>query len=152
MKLNLDEIYMKRCIELAIKGAGYVSPNPLVGCIIVHDNIIIGEGYHKQFGKEHAEVHAINNVKNNSLLAKSTLYVNLEPCSHHGKTPPCCELIVKMKIPKVVVGCKDYSKKVNGAGIVFLKQNGVEVVAPDEVYLYYKNELDKLKEKLNEIK
>lgn len=128
MKLNLDEIYMKRCIELAIKGAGYVSPNPLVGCIIVYDNIIIGEGYHKQFGKEHAEVHAINNVKNNSLLAKSTLYVNLEPCSHHGKTPPCCELIVKMKIPKVVVGCKDYSKKVNGAGIVFLKQNGVEVV------------------------
>ena len=68
MKLNLDEIYMKRCIELAIKGAGYVSPNPLVGCIIVHDNIIIGEGYHKQFGKEHAEVHAINNIKTLSLI------------------------------------------------------------------------------------
>ena len=126
--MNNEKNYINRCIKLALNGAGYVSPNPLVGCVIVYNGSIIGEGYHREFGKEHAEVNAINSVKEISLLSKSTLYVNLEPCSHHGKTPPCCNLIVKMKIPKVVIGCKDYSKKVNGTGIAFLKQNGVEVV------------------------
>ena len=128
MLLNNEKNYINRCIKLALNGAGYVSPNPLVGCVIVYNGSIIGEGYHREFGKEHAEVNAINSVKEISLLSKSTLFVNLEPCSHHGKTPPCCNLIVKMKIPKVVIGCKDYSKKVNGTGIAFLKQNGVEVV------------------------
>ena len=126
--MNNEKNYINRCIKLALNGAGYVSPNPLVGCVIVYNGSIIGEGYHREFGKEHAEVNAINSVKEISLLSKSTLFVNLEPCSHHGKTPPCCNLIVKMKIPKVVIGCKDYSKKVNGTGIAFLKQNGVEVV------------------------
>lgn len=127
MSLKKDELYIKRCIELALKGAGKVSPNPMVGCVIVHKDKIIGEGYHKQYGGKHAEVNAIESVTNQSLLKDSILYVNLEPCSHHGKTPPCCELIVNKKIPKVVVGCKDYSKKVNGKGITYLKQNNVKV-------------------------
>ena len=128
MSLKKDELYIKRCIELALKGAGKVSPNPMVGCVIVYNDKIIGEGYHKQYGGKHAEVNAIESVKNQSLLKDSILYVNLEPCSHHGKTPPCCELIVNKKIPKVVVGCKDYSKKVNGKGITYLKQNNVKVI------------------------
>lgn len=122
-----DEQYINRCIELALKGAGKVSPNPMVGCVIVCKNTIIGEGYHKQYGENHAEVNAINSVENPKLLKESTLYVNLEPCSHHGKTPPCCELIIKMKIPKVVIGSKDFSQKVNGKGIRFLKKNNVNV-------------------------
>jgi diaminohydroxyphosphoribosylaminopyrimidine deaminase / 5-amino-6-(5-phosphoribosylamino)uracil reductase len=122
-----DEQYINRCIELALKGAGKVSPNPMVGCVIVCKNTIIGEGYHKQYGENHAEVNAIKSVENPKLLKESTLYVNLEPCSHHGKTPPCCELITKMKIPKVVIGSKDFSQKVNGKGIRFLKKNNVNV-------------------------
>ena len=83
----------------------------MVGCVIVHNDKIIGEGYHEQYGGKHAEVNAIECVKNQSLLKESILYVNLEPCSHHGKTPPCCEFIANKKIPKVVISCKDYSKK-----------------------------------------
>ena len=82
---------MKRCLQLANKGIGNVSPNPLVGSVIVHNNKIIGEGYHKRYGESHAEVNAIASVKNKELLTESTIYVNLEPCSHHGKTPPCCD-------------------------------------------------------------
>ena len=121
------ETYMKRCLQLANKGIGNVSPNPLVGSVIVHNNKIIGEGYHKKYGESHAEVNAIANVENKELLSESTIYVNLEPCSHHGKTPPCCELIVKHKIKHVVVGCLDYSEKVNGKGIHYLEKHGVKV-------------------------
>ena len=125
--MKKDELYINRCIELALRGAGKVSPNPMVGCVIVHNDKIIGEGYHKEYGGKHAEVNAIECVKNQSLLKESILYVNLEPCSHHGKTPPCCEFIVNKKIPKVVIGCKDYSKKVNGKGITYLEKNNVKV-------------------------
>ena len=126
--MKKNELYINRCIELALKGAGKVSPNPMVGCVIVHNDKIIGEGYHKEYGGKHAEVNAIECVKNQSLLKESILYVNLEPCSHHGKTPPCCEFIANKKIPKVVVGCKDYSKKVNGKGITYLEKNNVKVI------------------------
>ena len=94
---------MKRCLELARKGMSYVAPNPMVGAVVVYNDKIIGEGYHKKYGESHAEVHAIQSVADKSLLEKSTLYVNLEPCSHTGKTPPCCELISSYKIPKVVI-------------------------------------------------
>ena len=122
-----DEFYINKCIEIASKGFGNVSPNPMVGCIIVYNNKIIGEGYHKEYGSSHAEVIAINNVKDKSLLSKSTLYVNLEPCSHFGKTPPCTKLIIKHKIPKVVIGCIDSYSKVNGKGISQMKEHGIEV-------------------------
>mgnify|MGYP006073421731 FL=1 len=116
---------MARCLELGKKGAGLVSPNPMVGCVIVYNNKIIGEGYHQKYGENHAEVNAINMVKNKNELLGATLYVNLEPCSHFGKTPPCCELIVKVGISSVVIGSKDISKKVNGLGIKFLKENNI---------------------------
>ena len=122
-----DNSYMARCLELAKKGAGYVSPNPMVGCVIVYENKIIGEGYHQKYGDHHAEVNAIKSVKEQNLLSKSTLYVNLEPCAHFGNTPPCCEYIVSKKITKVVIGSKDTSKKVNGLGIKFLKEHNVKV-------------------------
>jgi len=118
---------MQRCLILAKKGIGNVSPNPMVGCVIVHENKIIGEGYHKEFGGPHAEVNAIDSVKNKGLLKTATLYVNLEPCSHHGKTPPCSELIVKHKIPKVVIGCVDEHAKVGGKGISKLKNSRIKV-------------------------
>ena len=111
-----------------MKGAGKVSPNPMVGCVIVYNNKIIGEGYHEQYGDKHAEVNAIESVKNQTMLKKSILYVNLEPCSHHGKTSPCCELIARKKIPKVVIGSKDHSIKVNGSGITYLKNNNIAVI------------------------
>ena len=97
----IDEFYMKRCLFLAKKGIGYTSPNPMVGCVIVHKNKIIGEGWHKRYGSSHAELNAIKSVENTSLLSKSIIYVNLEPCNHYGKTPPCSELIIKYKIPKI---------------------------------------------------
>lgn len=119
--------YMARCLELGAKGAGFVSPNPMVGCVIVYKNRIIGEGYHQKYGGNHAEVNAINMVKNKKELVGATLYVNLEPCCHFGKTPPCCELIVKVGISSVVIGSKDSSKKVNGLGIKYLQDNNVKV-------------------------
>ena len=118
---------MARCLELGKKGAGFVSPNPMVGCVIVNNNEIIGEGYHQKYGKNHAEVNAINMVINKKDLIGATLYVNLEPCSHYGKTPPCCELIVEVGICSVIIGSKDNSKKVNGLGIKYLKENNVNV-------------------------
>ncbi len=120
-------IYIQRCLDLAKKGSGNTSPNPLVGSVIVHDGKIIGEGYHKKYGEPHAEINAINSVKDQSLLQESILYVNLEPCSHYGKTPPCAEKIVALKIPRVVIGIKDLSAKVNGNGIAILKNAGVQV-------------------------
>lgn len=118
---------MQRCLALAQKAFGNTYPNPMVGAVIVYRNSIIGEGWHHQAGRPHAEVNAINNVKDKSLLAQSTLYVNLEPCSHFGKTPPCIELIKVHKIPRVVIGSTDPNPKVSGNGIAALKKWGCEV-------------------------
>ena len=118
---------MRRCLELASKGLENVSPNPMVGSVIVYENTIIGEGYHKEYGREHAEVNAIASVKDKSLLKDSTLYVNLEPCAHFGKTPPCSNLIIEHKIPKVVIGCVDTFSDVNGKGIIKMEKAGIEV-------------------------
>ncbi len=127
--MTTDEKHMHRCLQLAKLGHGYVAPNPLVGAVLVYDEKIIGEGYHKAFGKAHAEVNCISSVseQNKSKIEKSTLYVSLEPCVHYGKTPPCTDLIIKNKIPKVIVGCKDVFKKVDGKGIQKLQENDVEV-------------------------
>ena len=126
---KLDDIfYMRRCLELAQLGLGNAAPNPMVGSVLVHKGKIIGEGYHHQCGQAHAEVNAINSVKNLKLLKESTIYVNLEPCAHHGKTPPCADLIVKKQIPRVVIGCKDSFARVAGKGIEILKNSGCEVV------------------------
>lgn len=122
------EKYMLRCLELAKLGNGYVAPNPMVGSVIVHNNKIIGEGYHKKFGEPHAEINAINSVKDKSLLRNSTLFVNLEPCAHYGKTPPCAVKIAELKIARVVIGTKDISAKVNGKGIEILKNSGITVI------------------------
>ena len=124
---NTDEIYMSRCLQLARQGMGTVAPNPMVGAVIVYNGKIIGEGFHRQFGKAHAEVNAINSVKNKDLLKQSTIYVSLEPCSHYGKTPPCCDLIIKCKIPHVVVGIIDPFAKVKGRGIKKMKAAGIDV-------------------------
>ena len=118
---------MMRALELAQNGLGTVSPNPLVGCVIVHNDQIIGEGWHQKIGEAHAEVNAINSVENKKLLKDSTLYVTLEPCSHFGKTPPCSDLLIEYKIPKVVICNTDPFEKVNGAGIQKLKVAGVDV-------------------------
>jgi diaminohydroxyphosphoribosylaminopyrimidine deaminase/5-amino-6-(5-phosphoribosylamino)uracil reductase len=127
-QMPVDEKYMARCLELARHGAGKVSPNPMVGSVIVHKDKIIGEGYHRAYGEAHAEVNAIASVKDESLLTDATLYVNLEPCSHYGKTPPCAELIIRKQIPRVVVGCTDPYPEVSGRGIKMLQQAGIEVV------------------------
>lgn len=125
--MNVHQKYMKRCLELAKKGFPAAAPNPSVGAVIVYDNKIIGEGYTSAYGGNHAEVNAINSVKNVKLLGKATLYVSLEPCSHYGKTPPCADLIVSHKIPKVVIGTMDTFSKVAGKGIKKLMENAVEV-------------------------
>ncbi len=120
---------MYRCLQLAQMGAGNVAPNPMVGAVLVYDDSIIGEGFHEQYGQAHAEVNCINNVtdENKQLIAKSTLYVSLEPCAHFGKTPPCADLIIKDNIPKVVIGCRDSYAEVNGKGIEKLKAAGMDV-------------------------
>ena len=122
--------YMETCFALAEKGKGKVAPNPMVGALIVHNNEIIGSGYHEYFGGPHAEVNAINSVakRHQHLLSQSTIYVSLEPCAHHGKTPPCVDLILESKIPKVVISVSDPNPKVNGSSIKKLQANGVEVV------------------------
>jgi len=125
--MNRDELYMRRCLELASMAKQSARPNPMVGAVVVHNGVIIGEGYHQKAGLPHAEVNAIASVKNKELLKESTIYVSLEPCSHYGKTPPCAELILKMGIPKVVVGTLDPFHKVAGRGIEMLRQAGVDV-------------------------
>ena len=125
---TIDEKYMDRCFFLAQKGAGSVAPNPMVGAVIVHNNEIIGEGYHKKYGFAHAEVNAFASVKDESLLGDSTIYVSLEPCSHYGKTPPCAELLIKKNIKKCVIANEDPNPKVSGRGIQMLKDAGIEVV------------------------
>jgi diaminohydroxyphosphoribosylaminopyrimidine deaminase/5-amino-6-(5-phosphoribosylamino)uracil reductase len=127
--MTSHEIYMHRCLELAQLGAGNVAPNPMVGAVLVYEGRIIGEGYHQEYGKAHAEPNCIASVKDEDkhLVEKSTLYVSLEPCAHFGKTPPCADLIAKTKIPKAVIGCRDPFAQVNGKGIEKLKAAGVEV-------------------------
>lgn len=119
--------FMLRAIEIAQRGAGNVAPNPMVGCVIVHNNQIIGEGWHRNYGGPHAEVHAIQSVSNKSLLSQSALYVTLEPCSHFGKTPPCADLIVDSKIPQVNIACLDPNPLVAGQGVEKLKRAGIEI-------------------------
>ena len=122
-----DEKYMLRCLQLAKKGEGATKTNPMVGSIIVHNDRIIGEGYHRKIGDVHAEVNAINSVKDISLFNESTMYVSLEPCSHYGKTPPCAKLIVSKKIHRVVVAVKDPDSRVAGKGIQMLRDAGINV-------------------------
>ncbi|MES2829394.1 MAG: bifunctional diaminohydroxyphosphoribosylaminopyrimidine deaminase/5-amino-6-(5-phosphoribosylamino)uracil reductase RibD [Bacteroidota bacterium] len=129
-----DEQYMQRCLELAEMGMDSVSPNPMVGCVVVNEGTIIGEGFHARFGEAHAEVNAINDVISNygadaeELLAGATVFVNLEPCAHFGKTPPCADLLVRHRVKKVVIGNTDPFSDVNGKGIEKLQQAGIEVV------------------------
>ncbi len=125
--MKIHEKYIKRCIELAKNGLGTTYPNPLVGSVIVYENQIIGEGWHRKAGEPHAEVNAVNAVKDKSLLSKSTIYVSLEPCSHFGKTPPCCDLIIQQKIPNIVIGTVDPFAKVAGNGIKKLIEAGRNV-------------------------
>jgi diaminohydroxyphosphoribosylaminopyrimidine deaminase/5-amino-6-(5-phosphoribosylamino)uracil reductase len=126
-EVNIHQKYIKRCIQLAKNGLGTTYPNPMVGSVIVYNDQIIGEGWHRKSGEPHAEVNAINSVKDKSLLAKATIYVSLEPCSHFGKTPPCCDLIIKHKIPNVVIGTIDPNSKVAGTGIQRLIESGANV-------------------------
>lgn len=119
---------MQRCLELAQLGEGWTAPNPMVGCVIVADNLIIGEGYHKSFGEAHAEVNAIQSVKDKSELDGATVYVSLEPCSHFGKTSPCADLLVQLNIKTVVIACRDTNPTVAGKGIERLKKAGIEVI------------------------
>ena len=127
---NTDDFFMWRALQLARNGEGNVSPNPMVGAVIVANGRIIGEGFHAQYGGPHAEVNAITSVKNEDrvLLKESTIYVTLEPCAHYGKTPPCANLIVITGIPKVVVGAPDPNPKVAGKGVKILKDAGIEVI------------------------
>ena len=126
--MQVEEKYMMRCFELAKSGRLSVAPNPMVGAVIVHKGFIIGEGFHRHYGGAHAEVNAIHAVRDETLLRDSTLYVNLEPCVHTGKTPPCTALILQKQIPRVVVGCLDPYPEVAGKGVALLRNAGVEVV------------------------
>jgi diaminohydroxyphosphoribosylaminopyrimidine deaminase/5-amino-6-(5-phosphoribosylamino)uracil reductase len=125
--MNEHELYMQRCLSLAKQGLGSVAPNPMVGCVIVHQGDIIGEGYHREYGGPHAEVNAINAVNDKSLLFESTVYVNLEPCSHYGKTPPCADLLIKHKVKEVIIACTDPNQLVAGKGIEKLSKAGIIV-------------------------
>jgi diaminohydroxyphosphoribosylaminopyrimidine deaminase/5-amino-6-(5-phosphoribosylamino)uracil reductase len=125
---HIDEIFMQRAMELALLGSGHVSPNPLVGSVIVHSGKIIGEGWHRKYGGPHAEVNAVNDVADKSVLKESTIYVALEPCSHVGKTPPCCDLLIHHQFKKVVVANVDPNPLVNGGGLHKLREAGIEVI------------------------
>lgn len=126
--MSQEELFMQRALELANLGAGTVSPNPRVGCVIVHDDKIIGEGWHKKYGEAHAEVNAFASVVDKRLLPKATVYVNLEPCSHQGKTPPCVDLLLKHNVRKVVIANLDTNPLVAGKGIRRLREGGMEVI------------------------
>lgn len=125
--MNTDETYMARALQLAALAGVSAAPNPLVGAVIVHNNTIIGEGYHEKCGEAHAEVNAVKAVSNKSLLSESTIYVTLEPCAHYGKTPPCAELLVKHQFKRVVIATVDPFAAVAGKGIEMLKSAGIEV-------------------------
>ncbi|MDO4225221.1 MAG: bifunctional diaminohydroxyphosphoribosylaminopyrimidine deaminase/5-amino-6-(5-phosphoribosylamino)uracil reductase RibD [Bergeyella zoohelcum] len=124
-----DQIYIRRCIELAQKAQGNTYPNPMVGAVIVHNGKIIGEGYHQKAGEPHAEINAINSVKDKNLLKDSTIYVSLEPCSHFGKTPPCALKLREIGFRKVVIGATDTNEKVSGKGIKLLQEAGIETIS-----------------------
>jgi diaminohydroxyphosphoribosylaminopyrimidine deaminase/5-amino-6-(5-phosphoribosylamino)uracil reductase len=126
--VNSDEIFIDRCIEIAQKGKLYVAPNPMVGCLFVQDGVIVSEGYHQKFGGSHAEVNAYNTLPSDVDPQSCDVYVSLEPCSYHGKTPPCADLLVKLKPKRVVVGCLDPNPKVSGAGVKTLIDAGIEVI------------------------
>ncbi|WP_222984403.1 bifunctional diaminohydroxyphosphoribosylaminopyrimidine deaminase/5-amino-6-(5-phosphoribosylamino)uracil reductase RibD [Flagellimonas meishanensis] len=126
--MKIHQKYILRCLELGKKGLGSTAPNPMVGCVIVHNDKIIGEGFTSPYGGPHAEVNALNSVQDRSLLSKATLYVSLEPCAHYGKTPPCANLIAEYRIPKVVIGIEDPHEKVAGKGIGIIKEAGSEVI------------------------
>ena len=128
-ELEIHEMFMQRCIEIAKKNSNDYYPNPSVGALIVKNNKIISESFTSYYGGNHAEVNAISSVKNKNDLINSTIYVTLEPCSHYGKTPPCSKLIIESGIKKAVIGCVDNSSKVNGQGIMMLKNNGVDVIS-----------------------
>jgi diaminohydroxyphosphoribosylaminopyrimidine deaminase/5-amino-6-(5-phosphoribosylamino)uracil reductase len=128
MPESSDIKFMKRCLDLAVRAKGMTYPNPMVGSVIVHEGVVIGEGYHLKAGTPHAEVIAINSVSDKSLLSKSTLYVSLEPCSHSGKTPPCADFIISNNIPKVIIGTADTSEKISGKGISRLRGAGCDVI------------------------
>ncbi|TDW95758.1 bifunctional diaminohydroxyphosphoribosylaminopyrimidine deaminase/5-amino-6-(5-phosphoribosylamino)uracil reductase RibD [Dinghuibacter silviterrae] len=143
--MSTHERYMRRCLQLAALGAGSVAPNPMVGAVLVYRDLVIGEGYHQRYGQAHAEVHCIRDAEERfaagqwanlgfadagALLAASTLYVSLEPCAHHGKTPPCADLVVAKGIRRVVVGVRDPFPEVNGKGIDKLLRAGIEVICP----------------------
>lgn len=127
MSLDKEILWMQRALDLAIMGSGFVAPNPLVGCVIVKDERIIGEGYHQNYGEAHAEVNAVNSLVNPLDIIGATVYVNLEPCSHHGKTPPCAELFIKSKVKRVIICNMDPNPIVAGEGIAKLKAAGIEV-------------------------
>lgn len=138
----IDMKFLTRCIQLANYAKGNTTPNPKVGAVIVHKGRVIGEGYHHKAGQPHAEVMAVRSVQNKELLRESTLYCSLEPCAHHGKTPPCCELITTHNIPRVVIGTKDPHEVVNGQGIAHMRRHGVEVTfAPDPTPFIALNEV-----------
>ena len=120
--------YIQRCLQIAKNGIGTTRPNPSVGAVVVVNKVIVGEGYTSPYGGNHAEVNAINSVKDTSVLKEATIYVTLEPCSHHGKTPPCADLIVKHQIKNVVIGCLDSNSLVSGKGIERLKNAGCNVI------------------------
>ena len=125
--MTTHETYIQRCIDIAKNGLGNTAPNPMVGCVIVHEGKIISEGYTSAYGGNHAEVNAINAAADKALLREASLYVTLEPCSHYGKTPPCSDLIVKFGIPNVIIGCVDDNEEVAGKGIAKLRQSGCNV-------------------------
>lgn len=127
--MNNDELYIKRCIDLAQKALGKTYPNPLVGSVIVHNGKIIGEGYHHKAGENHAEINAINSVEDKSLIPESTIYVSLEPCAHYGKTPPCALKIKELGFKKVVIGAMDSHDKVNGKGKKIIQDAGIEAIS-----------------------
>jgi diaminohydroxyphosphoribosylaminopyrimidine deaminase/5-amino-6-(5-phosphoribosylamino)uracil reductase len=123
-----DERWMKKALKLAEQGRGYVSPNPMVGCVIVNkENNQIGAGYHEKYGESHAEVNAVKTVKDKTELIDATMYVTLEPCSHHGKTPPCAPMVADLPLKRVVIAAKDPNPKVDGKGIEIIKNAGIEV-------------------------
>lgn len=127
--MDIDERFIQRTFDLAGLGMGAVSPNPLVGCVVVREGKVIGEGWHRRYGEAHAEVNAINSVEDKSLLSESTVYVNLEPCAHFGKTPPCADLLVRSGVKKVVIANVDPNPLVGGKGIQRLEDAGIEVTA-----------------------
>lgn len=125
----VHETYMRRALELATLGQGHVSPNPMVGCVIVHEGRIIAEGWHRKYGEAHAEVNAVQAVADKDVLRQSTVYVTLEPCSHFGKTPPCADMLISHGVPKVVICNVDTNPLVGGTGVARLKAAGIDVVS-----------------------